>query len=110
MVMVPLGDKAAVLAGGVVDAGTGVPLKAKLVFMDEDGNSHAVMVTGKYRALILAGKDVTLRVMVMSPDYGSQTRVPALRLSSGHEMNRGIPLSKEIVFRACCRDIPASSH
>jgi hypothetical protein len=109
-VMVPLGDKAAVLAGRVVDADTGVPLKAKLVFMDEDGNTHSVMIKGKYRALIPAGKDVTLMVMVMSPDYGSQTPVPALRLSSGQGMNMDIPLSKEIVFRACCRDIPASSH
>jgi hypothetical protein len=73
---VALANRAAVLAGRVVDANSGVPLKAKLVFMDEDGNSHSVMVTGKYRTLIPAGKDVTLMVMVMSPDYGSQTPVP----------------------------------
>jgi len=91
---VNLGDKAAVLVGRVVDAVTGTPLKAKLVFMDEDGNSHSVFVTGKYRALIPAGKDITLMVMVMSPDYDSQAPVPALRLSSGQEMDMDIPLSK----------------
>lgn len=91
---VALVDRAAVLAGRVVDAISGVPLKAKLVFMDEDGNSHSIMVTGKYRTLLPPGKDVTLMVMVMSPDYGSQTPVPPLRLASGQEMDMDIPLSK----------------
>ena len=91
---VTLANRAAVLAGRVVDANSGVPLKAKLVFMDEDGNSHSLMVTGKYRTLIPAGKDVTLMVMVMSPDYGSQTPAPPLRLASGQEMDMDIPLSK----------------
>lgn len=91
---VTLANRAAVLAGRVVDANSGVPLKAKLVFMDENGNSHSVMVTGKYRTLLPAGKDVTLMVMVMSPDYGSQTPVPPLRLASGQEMDMDIPLSK----------------
>jgi Carboxypeptidase regulatory-like domain len=93
-VSVALLDMAAVLAGRVVDANSGAPLKAKLVFMDEDGNSHSVMVTGKYRTLIPPGKDVTLMVMVMSPDYGSQAPVPPLRLASGQEMDMDIPLSK----------------
>src|SRR5260370_10655758 len=91
---VALVDRAAVLAGRVVDANSGAPLKAKLVFMDEDGNSHSVMVTGKYRTLLPPGKDVTLMAMVMSPDYGSQTPVPPLRLASGQEMDMDIPLSK----------------
>jgi hypothetical protein len=91
---VTLANRAAVLAGRVVDANSGVPLNAKLVFMDEHGNSHSLMVTGKYRTLIPAGKDVTLMVMVMSPDYGSQTPVPPLRLASGQEMDMDIPLSK----------------
>jgi len=91
---VSLGDKAAVVAGHVVDADNRTPLKAKLVFMDDDGNSHSVLVTGKYRTLIPAGKDITLMVMVMSPNYGSQAPVPALRLSSGQEMDMDIPLSK----------------
>lgn len=91
---VDLGEKAAVLVGRVVDATTGAPLKAKLVFMDEDGNSHSVLVTGKYRTLLPAGKDVTLVVMVMSPDYDSQVPMPALKLSSGQQMDVDIPLSK----------------
>lgn len=89
-----LRDRAAVLAGSVVDATSGAPLKAKLVFMDEDGNSHSLMVTGKYRTLIPLGKDMTLMV-IMSPDYGSQVPVPPLRLASGQEMDMDIPLSKE---------------
>ena len=90
-----LGEKAAVLAGRVADVDTGAPLKAKLVFMDEDGNTHSFMATGKYRTLIPAGKDVTLMVMVMSPDYGSQAPVPPLRLASGQEMDMDIRLAKQ---------------
>lgn len=91
---VDLGEKAAVIVGRVIDAVTGAPLKAKLVFMDEDGNSHSVFVTGKYRTLLPAGKDVTLMVMAMSPDYDSQVPILALRLSSGQVMDLDIPLSK----------------
>jgi hypothetical protein len=87
---VTLANRDAVLAGRVVDATSGMPLKAKLVLIDEDGNSHSLMVTGKYRTLIPAGKDVTLMVMVMSPDYDSQTPVPPLRLASGQEMDMDI--------------------
>ncbi|SRR5579871_567532 len=87
-------DRAAVLAGSVVDADSHVPLKAKIVFMDQDGNNHSVMITGKYRTLVPPGKDLTLMVIVMSPDYGSQAPVPTLRLASGQEMDMDIPLSK----------------
>jgi hypothetical protein len=93
-VTVALLDRAAVLAGRVVDADSHMPLKAKLVFMDDDGNSHSVMVTGKYRTLVPPGKDVRLMVMAMSSDYGSQAPVPVLRLASGQEMDMDIPLSK----------------
>jgi hypothetical protein len=89
-----LGEKAGVLVGRVVDADTGAALNAKLVFMDEDGNNHSVLVNGKYRALLPAGKDVTPMVMVMSPDYGSQSPVPPLRLAPGHEMHMDISLAK----------------
>ena len=89
-----LGEKAGVLVGRVVDADTGAALNAKLVFMDEDGNNHSVLVNGKYRALLPAGKDVTLMVMVTSSDYGSQSPVPPLRLAPGQEMYMDIPLSK----------------
>jgi hypothetical protein len=89
-----LGEKAGVLVGRVVDADTGAALNAKLVFMDEDGNNHSVLVNGKYRALLPARKDVTLMVMVMSPEYSSQSPVPPLRLAPGQEMYMDIPLSK----------------
>jgi hypothetical protein len=93
-VTLTLGEKAGVVSGRVIDAGTGVALKAKLVFMDEDGNSHSVLSNGKYCALLPAGKDVTLMVMVMLPDYGSQSPVPPLRLAPGQVMHMDIPLSK----------------
>jgi hypothetical protein len=87
-------EKAGVIVGRVIDADTGAGLNAKLVFMDDDGNNHSVLVNGKYRALLPAGKDVTLMVMVMSADYGSQSPVPPLRLGQGQEMHMDIPLSK----------------
>jgi hypothetical protein len=93
-VTLTLGEKAGVVSGRVVDASTGVALKAKLVFMDEDGNSHSVLTNGKYRALLPAGKDVSLMVMVPLPDYGSQSPVPPLRLAPGQEMHMDIPLTK----------------
>ena len=91
---VALLDRAAVLAGRVVDADSYVLLKAKLLFMDQDGNSHGIMATGKYRTLVPPGQNLTLMVIVMSPDYGSQVPVPAVRLASGQEMDMDIPLSK----------------
>ncbi len=94
-VTVTLGEKAGLLVGRVIDADTGAALKAKLVFMDEDGNDHSVFVNGKYRALLPAGKDVTLMVIVMSPDYRSQLPVAPLRLEPGQEMDMDIPLSKQ---------------
>jgi hypothetical protein len=78
----------------VIDISSGAPLKATLVFLDDDGDSHRVTVTGKYRTLIPAGKDVTLMVIVMSPGYGSQAPIPTLSLASGQEMDMDIPLSK----------------
>jgi len=35
-----LGERAGVLVGKVIDVDTGAAVKAKLVFMDEDGNDH----------------------------------------------------------------------
>ena len=94
-VTVKLGEKAGVLAGRVIDADTGATLKAKLVFMDEDGHDHSVFVNGKYRALLPAEKDVTLMVIVMSPDYHAQLPTAALRLDAGQEMQMDIPLAKQ---------------
>lgn len=90
-----LGEKAGVLIGRVTDADTGAALKAKLVFTDDDGNSHSVWATGKYRALLPAGKDVTLMVMGMSPNYQPKVPTAPLRLTAGQEMRLDIPLSKQ---------------
>jgi hypothetical protein len=46
-------------------------------------------------AALPAGQDVTLMVMVMSPDYGSQSPVPPLPLAPGQEMHMDIPVSKQ---------------
>ena len=81
--------------GRVADADTGAALKPKLVFTDDDGNSHSVWATGKYRALLPAGKDVTLVVMRMSPNYQPKVPTAPLRLTAGQEMRLDIPLSKQ---------------
>jgi carboxypeptidase family protein len=90
-----LGERAGVLVGKVIDVDTGAAVKAKLVFMDEDGNDHSVLANGKYRALLPPGKHVTLMVMVMSPDYHPQSPVAPLRLEPGQEMHMDIPVSKQ---------------
>lgn len=94
-VAVALGEKAGVLVGRVVDADTGTALKAKLVFMDEDGHDHSVMVNGKYRTLLFAKKDVTIMVIATSPEYHAQIPTAPLRLESGQEMQMDIPLYKQ---------------
>lgn len=93
-ITVALVDRAAVLTGRVVDANSGAPLKAKLVFMDDGwkqlfGNGYR-----KVSDLIAAreGRDTNGDGDV--PDYGSQVRVPPLRLAPGQEMDMDIPLSK----------------
>jgi hypothetical protein len=94
-VTVTLGDKAGLLVGRVIDADSGAALEAKLVFMDEYGNDHSVLVKGKYRVLLPSGKDVTLMVMVMSSDYRSQLPASPLRLEPGQEMHMDIPVTKQ---------------
>jgi len=47
-VEVTLGEKAGVLVGRVIDADSGVALRAKLAFIDEDGNADSVFANGKY--------------------------------------------------------------
>jgi hypothetical protein len=91
---VTLGEKAGVLSGRVIDASTGASLKAKLVFTDKDGNSHAVFANGEYRTLLPPGKDVTLLVMLMAPDYHPQSPPASLRLEPGQQMHMDIRASK----------------
>lgn len=87
-----LGEKAALLAGRVLDLRSNRPLNAKLVFIDEDGNTHSVVANGKYRTLLPAGKDISVMVIAVSPDYDSQLPVVPLRLLPGQEMHMDIPL------------------
>ena len=94
-VTVKLEEKAGVPAGRVIDADTGAALKAKLVFMDEDGHDHSVFVNGNTAELLPAEKDVTLMVIVMSPDYHSQLPTAALRLDAGQGMQMDISLAKQ---------------
>ena len=89
-----MGEKAGVLVGRVVDADTGAAVKAKLVFMDEQGNDHSVFANGKYRALLPPGKDLTLMVVVTSPNYRPQAP-STLRLEPGQEMHKDIQVAKE---------------
>jgi len=93
-VEVTLGEKAGVLVGRVIDADSGVALRAKLAFIDEDGNADSVLANGKYRELLPSDKDLTLMVMVMSPGY-RQYPITSLRLQPGQEMQMDIPISKE---------------
>ena len=95
VITLTLGQKAGVVVGKVNDAQTGAPLKATLVFMDADGNHHSVLTDGEYRALLPAGKDLTMMVEVMSPDYPPQSRTDPIRLEPGQEMKLDIRLSKQ---------------
>lgn len=92
-VTVTMGEKAGVLAGRIIDAVTGADTKAKLVFIDADGNNHSVMAEGKYRALLPADKDISVMLMPMSPEYRTQT-MPPVRLDPGQEKDLNIPLQK----------------
>jgi hypothetical protein len=94
-ITVTMGGKAGVLVGRVVDVDTGEAVKAKLVFMDEDGNDHSVFANGKYRALLPPGKDLTLMVIVMSPNYRPQSPSTPLRLEPGQEMHKDIQVAKQ---------------
>ena len=92
-VTVTMGEKAGVLVGRVVDAKTRVPVKAKLVFWDENGNDHSVFVNGKFRTLLPPEKDLTM--MVIMPGYGTQSPVAPLRLEPGQERRMDILASKQ---------------
>jgi len=93
-VTVTLGKRAGVLIGRVIDADTGADLKAKLVFVDEDGNGHSLVVNGKYRALLPPDKDVNLMVMVVPlGSRAPQRPIAPLRLEPGQEMHLDIPVA-----------------
>lgn len=93
-VEVPLGKKAAVLEGSIIDVNTGAALDARLVFYDQNGNQHFLLIKkGEYHALLPPGKDVGL--MVSSPKYVSRIAIARLQLEPGQHVRLDIPLSKE---------------
>jgi hypothetical protein len=93
-VEVRLGQKAGILEGRIIDVNTGAGIDARLVFYDQNGNQHFLMIKkGEYRALLPPGKDVSL--MVSSPKYASRVAVARLQLESGQLVRLDIPLSKE---------------
>ena len=92
-VEVRLGQKAGILEGRVIDVNTGAAIMARLVFYDQNGNQHFLMVKGKYRALLPPGKDIGL--MVSSPKYEPRVAVARLQLEPGQQVHLDIPLSKE---------------
>jgi hypothetical protein len=92
-VEVRLVQKAGILEGRVIDVNTGADILARLVFYDQNGNQHFLMVKGKYSALLPSGKNVGL--MVSSPKYESRVAVARLQLEPGQQVHLDIPLSKE---------------
>jgi hypothetical protein len=92
-VTVTMGEKASVLTGRIVDADTGTPMKANLVFIDPDGNHHSILADGKYRVLLPVGEDISVMLMPMSPEYRTET-IPPLRLDPGQQKHLNIPLHK----------------
>jgi len=92
-VKVQLRQKAGILEGRIIDVNTGGAIPARLIFYDQDGNQHFLMVKGEYRALLPPGKDVSL--MVSSPKYSSRVAVARLQLEPGQKVHMDIPLSKE---------------
>jgi hypothetical protein len=97
-VTIMLGEKAGVITGRVVDADTGAPLKARIAFIDEDGNGHSVSSqskTGEYYALVPAEKDVIVMVDVYSPHHRrTEVPFPHLQLEFGQEVVLDIPVLK----------------
>ena len=96
-VAVKLGEKAGVLVGRVVDRGTGAVLNARLYFLDAQGNGHhvdSVAADGTFRALLPAGKELTLVVAEVSSNR-MQIPVAPLRLEPGQYISMDIPVSKQ---------------
>jgi hypothetical protein len=94
-VKVRLGERAAVMAGRVLDADSGVPVKAILVFLDGDGNRREILADGEYRAILPAGKDLILMVSALSPQSSEHRPIAPLRLEPGQEIHQDISVSRE---------------
>jgi hypothetical protein len=96
---VKLGPQAGVVAGRVIDADTGAVLKATVFFLDAQGHGHhadTAPADGGYRALLPAGKDLTLMVEVQSPqDNPALVPIAPLRLEPGQYMYMDIPVPRQ---------------
>jgi Carboxypeptidase regulatory-like domain len=93
-VTVKLGEQAGILEGRVIDAETGAVLKARLGFLDGQGNGRGVDsdAEGKFRALLPPGKQLTL--VVTDPHSGRiQLPVAPLQLEPGQYISMDIPVS-----------------
>ncbi len=95
IVKVKLGEKAAVMAGRVLDEESGAPVKAFLVFLDDDGNRREILADGEYRAVLPAGKDLILMVTGLSRQSSEHRPLAPLRLEPGQEIHQDIPVSRE---------------
>jgi len=94
-ISVRLGKKAGVVTGRVIDAATGVPVKASLSFLDREGHGHSVLADSSYRIVVPSGKDVTLMVTRMgSPSERAQRPVAPLRLEPGQFIYMDLPVSR----------------
>ena len=92
--MVRLGQKAAIVAGRIVDANTGEALTGRLAFMDGEGHGHSVPVNGSYRILVPPGKDVTMIVELGPRSERSLVPVAPLHLDPGQYVNLDIPVNR----------------
>jgi len=92
---VKLSPQAAVVAGRIVDANTGVAVKGFLGFEDAKGHGHEVRFDGNYRILVPPGKDLTLMVILDPPVNRSILPVAPLRLEPGQRVYMDIPVSAQ---------------
>jgi hypothetical protein len=91
-VIVKLGKQAAVISGKIMDAKSGMPLKAYLGVLDEEGNGHSVVVEGDYTVVVPSGRNVTLMVTVLGTRR-SLVPVSHFRLEPGQRVFMDIPIS-----------------
>jgi hypothetical protein len=91
-VTVKLGNQAAVISGKVFDVESGMPLKAYVGLMDEEGNGHSLVVDGDYNLVVPSGKNVQLMVTVIGKRR-PVIPVSSLRLEPGQRIFMDIPIS-----------------
>ena len=91
-VIVKLGKQAAVISGKIMDAKSGMPLKAYLGVLDEEGNGHSVVVEGDYNVVVPSERNVTLMVTVLGTRR-SLVPVSHFRLEPGQRVFMDIPIS-----------------